>query len=183
MTAANRYANALFALATEAKQQPAVATAVASLAAALDDATVAGALANPLLTPAQRTALAASMAKAIKAPTMLANTLGVLAANNRLGVLAAVLKAYQALNDTASGITLVKLSSAAPLTDAQRTKLTDMLKQYTKSASVRLEESVDTSLQGGFRAFFNGSVWDASLSGSIARISTRLKAAVAQRQA
>ena len=186
MTAANligtRYANALFALAAEGNQQPAVATAVAALAGAVEDTTVAATLANPRLTPAQRTALATSMAKAVKAPAPLANTLGVLGANNRLGILAGVLSAYQDLNDTASGVTHVQLSSAAPLTDAQRTKLSEMLKKHTNSASIRLEETVDASLQGGFRAFFNGSVWDASLSGSIARIGTRLKAAVAQRQ-
>lgn len=182
MTAANRYAQALFSLAEEGKQQSAVAAGVIALATSVSDPVIAKALANPLLTTAQRTSLAAAMAKAVKAPTSLANSLGVLAANNRLSILAAVLSAYQALNDTASGITHVKLSAAAPLTEAQRTKLTDLIKKHTKSSGIRLEETVDASLQGGFRAFFDGTVWDASLAGSIARLSTRLKAAVAQRQ-
>ncbi len=122
------------------------------------------------------------MAKAVKAPVQLANTLGVLAANNRLSALSGVLSRYLQLNDAASGVTHVKLTSATPLTDAQRTKLADLIKKHTKSTDIRLEETVDASLKGGFRAFFNGSVWDASLSGQLARISNRLRATIAQRQ-
>lgn len=182
MTAANRYAQALFALAEEAKAQQSVATAVAALAAATEDASIAAALANPRLAPAQRTQLAASMAKAVSAPQVLANTLGVLAANNRLSKLSGVLARYLELSDTASGVTHVQLTSAAPLTDTQRKQLADLIKKHTKATDIRLEETIDASLKGGFRAFFGGKVWDASLSGQLARISTRLRSAIAQRQ-
>ncbi len=185
MSAANpsssRYASALFELAAQNNQQQAVSSAVVSLAAALEDASVKASLANPRLTPAQRKSLAGVMAKAVKAPTMLANTLGVLAANNRLDQLAQVLAAYRELADAASGITLVKLASAEPLTDAQRTRLTDLLKKHTATAGIRLEETLDPTLKGGFRAFWNGKVWDASLSGAVARLSASLKQAVTQR--
>ena len=182
MTAANRYAEALYSLAEEGKQQSAVAQGMNELAAAVTDSTVATTLANPLLTAAQRTELASSMAKATKAPSTLANTLGLLAVNNRLSILPAIIAAYQKLNDAATGITHVQLSTAAPLTDAQRTKISALIKQHANATDIRLEETLDTSLKGGFRAFFNGKVWDASLSGSIARLGTRLKAAVAQSQ-
>jgi ATP synthase F1 delta subunit len=182
MTAASRYAQALFSLAEEAKQQPAVASGVAALAASVADPVVASALANPLLTSSQRKALAVTMAKSVKAPASLANTLGVLAENNRLAILPAVLSVYQTLNDNSAGITHVKLSSATALTEAQRTRLTDLIKKHTKATDIRLEETIDATLQGGFRAFFDGKVWDASLSGSIARLGTRLMASVTQRQ-
>ncbi|RYG60538.1 MAG: ATP synthase F1 subunit delta [Alphaproteobacteria bacterium] len=181
MTAASRYANALFALAQDANAQQPVAAAVATLATAVEDASVAAALANPRLSPAQRTQLAASMAKAVNAPQALANTLGVLAANNRLSVLAAVLRSYQSLHDASFGVTHVQLATATPLTEAQRTKLADLIRKQAKSSDVRIDETVDASLKGGFRAFFNGQVWDASLSGQLARISTRLRSAITQR--
>jgi len=111
----------------------------------------------------------------------LANTLGVLAANNRLACLPAMLSAYLALTDSASGITHVQVSSAAPLTAAQRTSITQTIQRYTKSADIRLNESLDARLKGGFRAFFGGQVWDASLAGSIARLETRLRNAINQR--
>lgn len=182
MTAANRYAKALFALAAEGRQQPAVAQASVSLALALEDVTVASAIANPLLSPANRLKLAAAMAKSVNAPQSLAGTLGVLATNNRLGLLAWVLSDYQELNDTASGITHVQVASATPLTEAQRTRLSTAIKAHARSSGVRLEETVDTTLMGGFRAFFNGKVWDASLSGNLARLSTRLLASVTEHQ-
>lgn len=182
MTAANRYAKALFALAQEGKTQPAVTNAVTALVAALEDPTIASALSNPRLTPAQRKQIADSMAKAVKAPQPLANTLGLLAASNRLAIIPAVLASFLKLNDTASGITHVKLASAEPLTDAQRTKISDLIKKHTQSAGVRFEETVDATLKGGFRAFFNGKVWDASLSGQLARLSSTLRTTIAQRQ-
>lgn len=182
MTVASRYAQALFAFAAEGKTQPAVATAVTALAEAVREPTIAATLANPRLTPAQRQQLAAAMAKATKAPQALANTLGVLAENNRLSKLAGVAEAYLELNDTASGITHVKVATATPLTEAQRTKLADLIKKQAKSADVRLEETLDITLQGGFRAYFNGMVWDASLSGQVSRLATRLRAAITQHQ-
>jgi F-type H+-transporting ATPase subunit delta len=182
MTAATRYAQALFNLTQEGKQQAAVTPAVAALSSALQDAAIAQGVTNPRLTIAQRTALVGSMSKAIKAPSLLANTLGLLAQNNRLSLLAGVLTTYQQLADAANSITHVKVSSATALTDAQRTKLTALIKAQAKATEVRLEETLDASLKGGFRAFFNGLVWDASLSGNLARLSTRLKTAIAQRQ-
>lgn len=181
MTVATRYANALYALAQEASQQPAVAAAVATLSAGLEDATLAEALTNPLLKPAQRASFAAAMAKSVKAPQALANTLGVLARANRLSQIPSVLSAYLDINDAAAGLTHVKLASAVALTDAQRTKLTAAIKTFTKANGIRLDETVDASLQGGFRAYFNGMVWDASLSSSLARLASRLRTAITDR--
>jgi len=181
MTAATRYAKALFALSTEHKQQPAVTAAVQALSAGLNDVSLASSLSNPRLTPTQRSQLAAGMAKAVKAPQLLANTLGVLAANNRLASVPAMLKAYVALTDTANGITQVQVSSATVLTAAQRASISKLVQGYTKATGVNLNETLDTRLKGGFRAFFNGQVWDASLSGSIARLETRLRNAISQR--
>ncbi len=181
MTAANRYAKALFALSTEHKQQSAVTAGVQALAAAVADDTVAAALANPRLTPAQRTQLVGSMVKAVKAPALLANTLGVLASNNRIALIPAVLNHYLELNDAQNGITQVEVTSATPLTDAQRSKIRKLIQDYTKATDVRLSETLDASLKGGFRAFFHGKVWDASLSGRLARLGTRLRTAVTER--
>ncbi|PZP40571.1 MAG: ATP synthase F1 subunit delta [Pseudomonas fluorescens] len=180
MTASSRYANALFALATEGKQQDTVTQAVTALQAGIAEESVAAALANPLLSASQRASFATSMAKAVKAPAPLANTLGLLAKSNRLALVPEVLSHYLELNDTAAGITHVRVSSAAPLTDAQRTQISELIKKHTKSSGIRLDETVDASLQGGFRAFFGGKVWDASLAGQLARLSTRLRAAIAQ---
>lgn len=176
MTAALRYAKALYALDSGAS----VTASVQALASALKDASFAGSLANPRLTPAQRRQLATAMAAAVKAPKALQGTLGVLAANNRMGMVPQVMENYLRLSDTAAGIAHVTVQTAAPLAEGQKAALRKEIQAYTKASDVRLNEVHDAALRGGFRAFFGGMVWDASLSGKLSRLSARLHATLVQ---
>lgn len=178
--AARRYANALFQLAQDA-QASAVQQALASLQPALADPDIQAGLVNPGLSRAQRVQLAQAVAAAVKAPKALAGTLQALAANNRLSLLPQVATEYQNLADAAAGIARVRVQSVEKLTDAQRKQLQDMVKAHLKAKAVELEETIDPSLLGGFRAFFGGRVWDASLTGNLSRLATRLKQSLNQR--
>jgi F-type H+-transporting ATPase subunit delta len=183
MSAANRYALALFQLAEQAGQLLVLATPVAQLRAVLPS--IAATLHNPRLTPAQRTAVATALAGAVQAPTLLANTLQVLAANRRLALLPEVLTHLQSLLDAAQGTSRVRVETATALTDAQRTKLANLLSTLlatlagTKQAAkhVVLEDTVQPRLLGGFRAFVNGHVWDASVQGGLTRLHSHLRQA------
>jgi ATP synthase F1 delta subunit len=179
MTAARRYATALFQLGAEAGQTAAIEESLAALQPAL--AEVHSALANPVLSRAQRAQLATTLAKAVKAPKVLANTLQTLAANNRLALLPEVATIYQTLTDSAAGIARVRVQSVQKLTDAQRTQLKALVKNHLKAKNVELEESTEPRLLGGFRAFFGGQVWDASLTGNLSRLATKLKQSLNQR--
>lgn len=180
--AASRYAKALFALSVEHKQQAAVAAAVQALALAVKDDVVAATLHNPRLNATQRRQFAAAMAQAVKAPALLESTLGVLAANNRLSLVPSVMAQFMEKNDAQNGVTRVDVAVATVLTNAQRDTIRQMVKEYTKADDVQLNETLEANLKGGFRAFFNGQVWDASLSGHLTRLGTRLRAAIAERQ-
>ncbi|NBX85668.1 MAG: ATP synthase F1 subunit delta [Proteobacteria bacterium] len=173
-TAATRYAQALFQLASQSGKSAAVTQAVETLAASITDSTIAETLQNPRLQPTQRLKLADSMAKAIQAPLMLASTLGLLAQNNRLALLPQVLAAYQTLADAASATTRVQLTSAVALTEAQRTKLIENIKTFTKSKQVEVTETVQPSLIAGFRALFANQVWDTSVATGLTRLKTQL---------
>jgi F-type H+-transporting ATPase subunit delta len=187
MSAANRYALALFQLAEQAGQLLVLATPVAQLRAVLPS--IATTLHNPRLTPAQRTAVATALAGAVQAPTLLANTLQVLAANRRLALLPEVLAHLQSLLDAAQGTSRVRVETATALTDVQRTKLANLLstllttladnKQVAKQAAkhVVLEDTVQPRLLGGFRTFVNGHVWDASVQGGLTRLHSHLRQA------
>lgn len=175
MSAANRYALALFQLAEQTGQLLALATPVAQLLAVLPS--VATTLNNPRLTPAQRTALATALASAVQAPTLLTNTLQVLAANRRLALLPEVLTHLQSLLDAAQGTSRVRVETATDLTDAQRTKLATLLSRLADTPHVTLEDTVQPRLLGGFRAFVNGQVWDASVQGGLARLQNTLRQA------
>lgn len=178
--AARRYANALFQLAQGA-EDAAVQSALAALQPALADAGVQAALANPGLSRSRRAELAQAIAKTAKAPKLLANTLQTLAANNRLALLPQVAAEYQILTDTAAGIARVRVQAVEKLTESQRTQLKALVKSHLKAKNVELEETLEPTLLGGFRAFFGGQVWDASLTGSLNRLATRLKQSLSQR--
>ena len=174
MTAANRYAKALFELAQSHKQLAAVTSPVATLAEAIADASIARALHNPKLSDSQRTQFAKTLAKSVNAPALLANTLGLLAQNNRLSLLAETLAAFQTLANESAGITQLTVQSAQPLSAEQRTHLEAFVKKDAKSNGVKITETLQPELIAGFRAFFNGKVWDTSLSGNLARLKTSL---------
>ncbi|MBI1308309.1 MAG: ATP synthase F1 subunit delta [Proteobacteria bacterium] len=176
-TAALRYAKALFELAQTHKQLPALTSPVSALAAALADATIAAALTNPRLEPSQRSKLATAMARAVAAPALLANTLNLLASNNRLALLPDVLQAFQSLADAAAGLARVQLQTATAFTPEQLTTLKSLIKAQLKATSVEVEQSLQPGLIGGFRALYGGQVWDASVSGQLARLKTRLQMA------
>lgn len=175
MSAANRYALALFQLAEQAGKLLDFAKPVAELLAVLPS--VATTLHNPRLTPAQRTALATALAAAVQAPTLLANTLQVLAANRRLALLPDVLTHLQSLLDAAQGTSRVRVESATELTEAQRVKLATLLTTLAGTKQVVLQDTVQPRLLGGFRAFVNGQVWDASVQGGLARLQSSLREA------
>ncbi|MCP5405221.1 MAG: ATP synthase F1 subunit delta [Pseudomonadaceae bacterium] len=179
VSAAARYARALYQLATEGKQAPAVVQAAAGLQTVLADAELQTLLSQPLAAPL-RAKLAASLSREAKLPALLADTVALMARNNRLSLLSAMLEQLQAMADADAGQVRVKVQAAAPLTQAQKDTLAAHVKQALKAKAVVVEESVQPSLLGGFRAFFGGMVWDATVSGNLARLKHRLRQTVSQ---
>jgi F-type H+-transporting ATPase subunit delta len=106
--------------------------------------------------------------------------LGILAAHRRLGLLPAVLSEIRTQADAAQGRARVKVESARPLTPAQRDALGAKVKSSLKVGSVDLDETVAPGLQAGFRAFFGGRVWDASLAGQLRRLKDSLTVKLGQ---
>lgn len=178
MSAAPRYAKALYELAVSAKAVPVVVAQAAALQAAVADKTVAATLADPRLTPERRLLMVENMVKAVKAHALLADTLRLMASNNRLGLVADMLGALQTLNDNATYTARAVVESAAPLTDAQRTQLISNIKAFTKASHVEMEEKAKPGLIGGFRTYFEGYVWDTSVAGNLARLRQQLADAI-----
>lgn len=180
MSAAIRYARALFELAESAGQTQDVAQAAAQLQAGVGEKDAARALSNPRLMPLQRLKLAGQLAGAVKAPKLLKNTLEVLAEQNRLDILPQVLASFQQQADAAGNTARVKVQTARPLTAEQRKSIAALVKKNLKSTDVVVEESVQPELIGGFRAFFGGQVWDVSLAGGLARLKARFSQSLRQ---
>lgn len=158
----NRYAKALVnvaqkrkVLATVLAQLPGFKKAVAGM-----DLSIASAKPKPLM---------ASLSKAGVQPDMV-KLVGMLAEANRLALLPDVLDAVQAIGEKASGIARVRVEASQKLSDAQRAQIVKAVQPYVNGAKVVVDETSNPALQAGFRAFFSGMVWDASLKGRFLRL-------------
>lgn len=165
----SRYAKALVNVAQKRKvladvlaQLPSLKQAVANM-----DLTMASAKPQPLM---------ASLKKANVQSDMV-TLVGMLAEANRLPLLPAVLESVQNLGEKASGIARVKVETAQALTEAQRTQIIKAVQPYVDGAKIVVDETPNTGLQAGFRAFFGGLVWDASLRGRFQRLKEHLSQA------
>lgn len=163
-----RYAKALVNVAQKRKVLADVLAQVPSLKQAVASLDLTGAFAKPQ-------PLMASLKKANVQPDMV-TLVGMLAEANRLALLPAVLDSVQALGEQASGIARVKVESSQKLTDAQRAQIVKAVQPYVKGAKIVVDEASNVGLQAGFRAFFAGMVWDASLKGRFQRLKEHLAA-------
>jgi F-type H+-transporting ATPase subunit delta len=175
-TAAQRYAQALFQLAQANGQLSALAQPLAHLQAVVPQ--LAGSLAIPRLTPPQRRQLALSLAQAVQAPPLLANTLRLMADNRRLELLPDMLAHLQSLMDAANGTARLQIETAHPLSPQQRAQLEQVLAPLAGASKIELVETMQPRLMAGVRAFVNGQVWDASLRGRLARLQASLSQAI-----
>lgn len=174
MTAASRYAKALFELAEDQKQLAALTAPIATLAEILKDEVLHRELHNPKLSPKQRAAYAQAIAADIKAPQLLTGTLGLLAQKNRLSLLPEIVDAFQLRAEEKAGITRLAVQTAQTLTEDQRKHLKALVLKHTKGNDVILTETEQPDLIAGFRASFAGKVWDTSLTTGLARLRNTL---------
>ena len=160
---AGRYAAALFELADGAGAIDAVESDLVAIQAMLDDsADLKRLVESPAFsTDEQSRAMAALLGKAgIKGLT--AQFVGVVASNRRLFALPGMIKAYKAMAADKRGEIAADVTSAIPLTDAQRTELGKALKDKLGS-DVALNEHVDPSILGGLIVKVGSRMIDTSL--------------------
>lgn len=118
-------------------------------------------LGSPVIAKNVRTgALATAVAGRASRPVQ--GLLAVLAKNNRLSSLRGISQAFAALLNERAGRAPVKVTTAVPLSDEQRTKLTANLKALLKQDPV-LQLRVDSDLLGGMIVQVGDSVVDTSV--------------------
>ncbi len=102
-----------------------------------------------------------------KLDKLLLNFLKVLSRRRRLGALRAIQSAVMAMRDEAMGRLRVKVSSAQPLTDAQKKEISTRLKAQFGVSDVALYEKVDPALLGGVVLRIGDRVYDGSVQGKL----------------
>ena len=101
------------------------------------------------------------------------NFLLLLALKQRERSLVAILQMFLEIVDLQAGRVVAQVTSAVPLTDAQKATLSQQLSDYS-GAEVRLELSEDAAIQGGVIVRLGDTVFDGSITSQLQRMRTLL---------
>jgi len=161
--AARRYAKALFSLAREENRIAEIRAEIGRFGQALATSTeLRGVLLQPLHPVAERRAVLGAVAERLGASLLLQHFLSFLVDQRRLVDWHAIETEYGQLADAAAGLTKARVTSATPLSDAQRQRLQRVLEQKS-GGRVQLEVEIDPALVGGAVAQVGDLVYDGSL--------------------
>jgi len=105
---------------------------------------------------------------------VLVTFLKVMASRGRLGYIAAVRKAAEAIHDDMMGRVMATVKTAVPLDDALRSQITQTLGQVT-NRQVRLQESVDPDLIGGMIIRIGDQVFDSSVANRLDKMARQTR--------
>ena len=129
-------------------------------------------LTNPILSPQFKSEMFQQLLSEAVQPLTL-NFLLLLALKQRERSLVAILQMFMEIVDLQAGRLIAQVTSAVPLTDAQKTTLSQQLSNYS-GAEVRLELNEDAAIQGGVIVQLGDTVFDGSIASQLQRMRTLL---------
>ncbi len=129
-------------------------------------------LINPILSPQFKSEMFQQLLSEAVQPLTL-NFLLLLALKQRERSLVAILQMFLEIVDLQAGRLVAQVTSAVPLTDAQKTTLSQQLNNYSE-AEVRLELNEDAMIQGGVIVRLGDTVFDGSIASQLQRMRTLL---------
>ena len=171
-TAARRYAEAAFAVASRDHTEEAWGRDLATVAAIVGEERVRDVLDNPAVPLPERVRLVDQLfGSRVSAPVL--NLLRLLVDRGRTELLPAVAAEYRRLTNRQQGIVEAVVTSALPLTSDE----TQAIRQRVEAmagARVDLRTEVDESLIGGLTVKVGGRLLDASVRGRLERLRDQL---------
>lgn len=171
-TVARPYAEAAFRSAVEANDLAAVAQSLALVAAITRDEQMHSILLNPKVTAAQKKEIFDSAAGARLHP-LVKNLVGMLVDNHRSVLIGSIHEQFEALKHEHERVLRARITSAQPLTDAQRGDIVAALeRRYGKKVEAELD--VDPRLLGGARVQVGDQVIHASVRDALAQMAAAL---------
>jgi len=173
VTIARPYAQAVFRLAREGKALTAWSDRLQRLAAIAQDPEMAKVVGNPKFSAGQVAELFVSLTDE-SGNKELASFIGILAENERLGVLTQIQEIYEQLKSADEGVKEAIVTSAYPLDDAQLKNLMSQLESHFDS-KLQPRVEVDATLIGGIKVAVGDQVLDASVRGKLDAMATALK--------
>jgi F-type H+-transporting ATPase subunit delta len=132
-------------------------------------------LENPAVARAQKLGLLDAIMKRLGGTKLLRNFLAVLIDHDRIGSVGEVLEQFKKELDRRHGITEARVSSARPLTAAEKKSLEHQLAEITGMA-VRATYAEDAALLGGVMVRVGSMVYDGSVQGRLERMRKEIAA-------
>jgi F-type H+-transporting ATPase subunit delta len=173
-TAARRYAEAAFQLASRDDAHDTYGEGLELAATLLGEKLVLDVLRNPARPLRQRIDLVDAMvAKRVPAPVL--KLVGLLVERGKIDRLPAVAAEYHRLLNRERGVVQAVATSASPLTDTETAALEKKIAGMT-GRTVDLRVEVDDSLIGGLTVRVGDTLYDASVRGRLERLRDRLVA-------
>jgi F-type H+-transporting ATPase subunit delta len=172
-----RYAQALFDLASEQNQVAAVEADLKSLKTALADSRDLRVLvASPAFSAEDKGKGLSAIAAKAQFDATTQKFLGLLAANNRVSVLPSVITSFQAMAAKARGAVSAQVTTALPLNAAQSKGLAAALR-LALGKDPEIETRVDPAILGGIKVQVGSRLFDASLKSKLDSLKFALKRA------
>ena len=173
-TAARRYAEAAFQLASRDKELDAYGDGLDRAVAMLGDERVLGVLRNPARPLRERIDLVDKVLAEV-VPATVHRLVGLLVERGRIDRLGAVAAEYRRLLNRERGVVEAVATAAAPLTGDETEALQRKVAQMTgRTVDLRIE--IDEALIGGLTVRVGDTLYDASVRGRLERLRSRLVA-------
>jgi len=173
--AARRYARALFSIAQESNALESNRGELKSMADLFEaEPALRNALFRPLHPVAERRAVLRAVCERLGLDATVRNFFAFLIDQRRLVDFDAIRGEFDRLADAAAGVTTARVTTAAPLDDAQRQRLQSALSART-GRRVELEVWVDPELIGGAVAVVDNVVFDGSLRTQLSQLRDTLR--------
>ena len=173
-TAARRYAEAAFELATRDNALDAYAEGLDVAASALGQGAALDVLRNPAQPLKQRTDIVDGVL-ANRVPEQVLKLVGLLVERGKIDRIGDVAREFRRLLNRQNGIVEALATSAAPLTADETEALQRKIAKMTGS-TVELRVEVDEALIGGLTVRVGDTLYDASVRGRLERLRERLVA-------
>jgi F-type H+-transporting ATPase subunit delta len=174
---AERYAQALFDLASEQKALAAVEADLKAIKAALAESRdLRNLIGSPAFSAENKGRGLAAIADKAQFDATTRKFLGLLAANGRASILPGVIAAFQALAARGRGAVFAEVTTALPLSAAQAKGVSAALRQAL-GKDPEITTRVDPAILGGIRVKVGSRLFDASLRSKLDTLKFALKRA------
>jgi F-type H+-transporting ATPase subunit delta len=172
-TIANRYARALFQVASEQKQLDTVESELRVVKEVFqNNAGLASVLASPKVSLDKKKEL---LTQAFgSASSYVLNTLMLLVDRHRIGSITEVADQFIELVNDTKGVAEATVYSVQPLTDAQKEALSLAFAPKVGKQALHIENITDSNLLGGVRLRVGNRIFDGSLRGKLDRLQRKL---------